>query len=285
MMVDYSKWIVSPDQNYKGMSYGDWVARWTNWLFSEEPERNEVQRDVVFLRGNVEYYHDLAKASERGGSVNPWEPFYNRTGVASVIISDDTPVLVPALTSTKVFGGGSEFGTMDTEEQVRRVARIDNDESGAIWATIESSDNKSSGAHGEQSLLPSVENGEHDLRKYRITSNVFKLWISEANQFWKNIFQYPINSGEHHAVTEGFFILLRSLPEGSYRLRFGGKGRGNYRTESVYDLHVSAECRRVSTVTDISSKPKGESIWLLSSGRPHRDIDKLQSFTGSRKTQ
>jgi len=269
-MVDYSKWIVSPDQNYKGMSYGDWVARWTNWLFSEEPERNEVQRDVVFLQGNVEYYRDLAKASERGGSVNPWEPFYNRTGDASIIISDDTPILVPALTSTKVFGGGSEFGTMDNEEQLRRVARIDNDESGAIWATIESSDGK-----GPVPLC-----GEN-LRNYRIASSIFKLWVSERNPYWKYIFQYPISPGEYDAVTDGFFILLRTLPEGSYRIRFGGKGRLDYRTDSVYDIHVSAAYRRRSTVTDISGRPE-QSVWKDDSsvldGIPKRSIPRLMKF-------
>jgi hypothetical protein len=157
---------------------------------------------------------------------------------------------------------------MTTEEQVRNITRIATDESGPIWATIESSD-------GKGRVLLCGDN----LRNYRITSPVFKLRISERNPYWKDIIQYPINPGEYDAITDGFFILLKSMPEGSYRIRFGGKGRlcPDYRTDSVYDIHVSAAYRRKSTVTDISGKPK-EHIWQAPDGMPERILPGLMKF-------
>ena len=137
-LADYSGLIVDPDNNYKGISYGDWVARWTNWLFSADPDRNEVQGDVVFLRGNVDYGTALQKAKAGNPLFNSWDFFYDRTGEAGVVISDFTSVVVPVITSTYLIGAESKYGILNTEEQVRSVTRIDNDQSVGIWATIES---------------------------------------------------------------------------------------------------------------------------------------------------
>jgi hypothetical protein len=277
-MVKYDDRVVGPEESYKGMPYGDWVARWTNWVFSDDPDSTEVLGDVLFLRGNLKYSQDLAKAEGTGlfmageakKSVDRWGSFLDRTGEASIVISDDTAIFVPVLTSTEFLGGASELGTMTTEEQVRNITRIATDESGPIWATIESSDGK-----GPVPLCG------QNLRNYRIASSIFKLWVSERNPYWKYIFQYPISPGEYDAVTDGFFILLRSLPEGSYRIRFGGKGRLDYRTDSVYDIHVSAAYRRRLTVTDISGRPE-QSVWKDDSsvldGIPKRSIPRLMKF-------
>jgi hypothetical protein len=196
------KKIVRPQESYNGMPYGDWVARWTNWVFSDDPDSTEVQGDVLFLRGNLKYSQDLAKAermslsiTEQGEKgVDKWASFYDRTGEDSIVIAEDKAIFVPVLTSTEFSGGVSEFGTMTTEEQVRNIARTATDESGPIWATIESYDKS-----GSKQLC------EDDLQNYRITSPVFKLRISERNPYWKDIIQYPINPGEYDAITDGFF--------------------------------------------------------------------------------
>ena len=46
--------------------------------------------------------------------------------------------------------------------------------------------------------------------------------------------------------------MIRSLPKGRYRLEFGGNGRGNYSTNSIYDIAV--EGLRKNTVMDNTTK-------------------------------
>ena len=276
---------MDPKDNYRGMSYGDWVARWTNWLFSPDPDRSEIQGDVVFLRGNVEYSAALQKAKAFNPLFDPWNSFYNRTGEAGLLISDVSCILVPVITSTYLLGAESRYGILNTEEQVRNVTRIDNDQSGGIWATIESNI-----AAGSTATLGATAATHRELTYFRVTSRMFKLSISEVNPFWKGIFEYaPLSSGEYDAVTDGFFLLLKAegLPEGSHRIRFGGKGRLEYRTDSIYDLYVDSKFRPASSVVDLSiSKPVKGSVWFPkgSTGAPDRvtgkpsQIDPLRNY-------
>jgi hypothetical protein len=73
------------------------------------------------------------------------------------------------------------------------------------------------------------------------------------------------------------------MPEGSYRIRFGGKGRLDYRTDSVYDIHVTANYHHKSTVTDISSSDQG--VWQAPNGKPKREhLPKLMKFSTKPKS-
>jgi hypothetical protein len=292
ILAALSKLIVQPEQTFQGLSYGDWAARWCNWLFSEEPDRTEVNDDVVFLRGNMEYYRYAAMApdtsKDRDDSIDPAELlFYDRTGDKGILISDKTPVFIPVLTATYFIGGGSESGVMYSEEQVRHKCRKENDLSGGIWLTLESnsvdqSNNSILKSTKRSGLLGTPSNPDQNLSNYRTSSRLFKLFVAEGNPFLKDMaVEYPINPGEYDAITDGFFVLLKHLNAGSYRIRFGGKGRGNYRTDAIYDIYVSPEYRHLSTVFDISDDPEGDAqqrksaAWL---GRiPKRDT--VRKFT------
>ena len=46
--------VVSPNENFGGMSYGEWAIEWNKWLFSEDPDTYDGG-NVLFLRGNVDY--------------------------------------------------------------------------------------------------------------------------------------------------------------------------------------------------------------------------------------
>ena len=64
-----------------------------------------------------------------------------------------------------------------------------------------------------------------------------------------------MDPGEYQAITDGFFIILKSLPANtSWRLRFGGKGRQKYyRTDAIYDIHVTSSERPRVMVRDVTS--------------------------------
>jgi hypothetical protein len=209
--------VVRPEQNFQGLSYGDWAAAWTNWLFSEDADRNEAQGSTLFLRGNIEHYGQDDKS------------FYDRTGDRCVVISKGTSILIPILTTTNFIGSQHEGNTYESEAQIRSAAQRENDNSGGIWALIQRLKNK-----GEWE--PIVK----DLLCYRVTSPVFTITIPERSAFLEKLTPlYSPGAGEHQAVTEGFFVLMKWLPEDTCRLQFGGKGRSNYRTNSIYDIHIA----------------------------------------------
>ena len=52
----------------------------------------------------------------------------------------------------------------------------------------------------------------------------------------------PIGPGAHDAVVRGCFILI-NLPQGRYRIDFGGHGTNNYFTRSIYDIYITGDQR------------------------------------------
>src|SRR5437899_792542 len=105
----YEDYVVRPEENYRGMSYGAWAASWSNWLFSEDADRNEAEGPIVFLRGNIDYKHSsyekptgddnsLAYHQDTGG-------FYDRRADGFVVIPRYKAILVPVLTAMEFIGG------------------------------------------------------------------------------------------------------------------------------------------------------------------------------------
>jgi len=230
----YENYVVKPEQNFKGMSYGDWAAAWSNWLFSEYADRTEAQGSMLFLRGNIEGYKDAVATS-----------FYDRTGDRCVIIPKEKAILIPVLTSMEFIGTHNQEETYDSEDMARNAAQTHNDKSGGIWALIQKFD------EGKLEWEPIVG----DLAKYRVTSSVHPLKISEKSAFLEKLsYEDHVGPGEYQAVTDGFFIIIKELPIGSYRLQFGGKGQQatNYRTNAIYDIHITENGRSNMLVRDIT---------------------------------
>jgi hypothetical protein len=49
---------------------------------------------------------------------------------------------------------------------------------------------------------------------------------------------YPPKPGNYQAITVGYFVLIKSLGIGTYRVKFGGSNGSVYHTNSVYDIKV-----------------------------------------------
>jgi hypothetical protein len=231
--------VLKPEENFRGMSYGNWAAVWSNWLYSDDPDRTDkFDEHMILLRGNLDYY----KYADEGdiSSLDESKRFYNRSGDEAVTICEGTAIFVPVLTAMYFIGREYEGTTLSNESQLRRAARRDNDMSGSIWATIQTPD--------KDTPEPIV----NDLRLFRVETPVFKLKISDKNPF----IQYILGDShrgteEYDAVTDGYFLILKSLPSKSCRIQFGGKGRGKYRTDAVYDIYI-ADCKSSTLVRDIS---------------------------------
>ena len=94
-----------------------------------------------------------------------------------------------------------------------------------------------------------------DINDYMIESPLFKLKVSERNPFLPHL-EVPLEPGEHDAVVVRLFLLVEGLPIGRYRIQFGGKGRGDYRTDAMYDILVDGD-KPLTTTQDFSKEPSG----------------------------
>lgn len=212
--------VVPVNENFRGLSYGEWISIWDNWLMSEDPD-NTIRKDILFLRGNLDYKPVTPD--------NEFPRFSDSTGVLvktdhnSETIFENTAILIPVLTAQYSIGDIYDGRRLKTEHELRDAVNRDSDESLRIWATI-NQNNKT---------LKIVS----DLNRYRVESPLFKLSIPDNSNLRLRT-QDAAKPGIYDTVVGGFFLIVHSLPKGRYRLEFGGNGRGNYSTNSIYDITV-----------------------------------------------
>ncbi len=127
---------------------------------------------------------------------------------------------------------------IEDELALREAVNRDSDESLNIYAIIMS--------HGRKSS-PIV----YDSNEYRIESPMYNLIIGLKSRF-RNGGEAPSDPGEYNSIMGGFFLIVRSMQVGQYRIKFGGVGRGNYATHSTYD--ISVRDKRRNLVSDVSNQ-------------------------------
>jgi hypothetical protein len=224
--------VVPATENFRGMSYGDWAVLWNKWLLSEEPD-NYAGSDVLFLRGNVDY--KVVGGTTGGPRHSDPKGFYDKTGKKGEQIFEGTAIFFPVVNAQLNIGEIYDGRLIKDEEGMRFVARKDIDEGGAMWATIT--------RKGDKKATRIVKN----LRDYRVESPLFKLVVSQMSQL-RDRMESPLETGIYDSVTVGYYVLIRSLPPSIYRIHFGGKGRGSYYTDSVYDITVHGKKKGDSVI-------------------------------------
>ena len=50
--------------------------------------------------------------------------------------------------------------------------------------------------------------------------------------------EYSLRPGDYQCVTAGYYLLISYLSPSTYRIEFGGEGRGDYYTKASYDIIV-----------------------------------------------
>jgi hypothetical protein len=223
------KYILQPEENFRGMSYGDLIARWNNWLLSSHPYYDGS--DILFLRGNMGYYTDpkafldMSDLSANGQTI----PY-------------GTAIFVPIITCQWNIGDYYEGKRIEDEETMRAAVRNYIDRGGPMWAT---------GLETDTNKLFYVD---EKLKRFYVESPRFQLDVSPQSTL-RTMIDDPPEPGQYDAVIGGYCVLLKDLPDGKYRLRFGGKGRRVYYTDSVWDITVMGDensQERMSSVKDIS---------------------------------
>jgi hypothetical protein len=89
----------------------------------------------------------------------------------------------------------------------------------------------------------------NNLKEYLIESPLFDLSISSKSKLRYKM-ENMLKPGKYKCVTVGYYILIKFLPSGKYRLQFEARGRGSYYTNSLYDIRVQGQ--KTDFVKDVS---------------------------------
>jgi hypothetical protein len=218
MIID----IVQPNENFGGMSYGEWVAEWNKWLLSEEPDTYDGG-NILFLRGNVDY-KPISPSSNSPRHIDR-KAIYDRTGSKGETILDGIAIFVPVITTVLFIGDNYEGKILKNEQDLRHYVNKDTDDTRKMWAAIK--------RKGDKNASTLVRN----LDEYRFESPLFKLRVPKGSLLRERM-ESTIKPGAYDAIAAGYFIMIRSLPPSFYRINFGGEGMGIYATNAVYDIEV-----------------------------------------------
>jgi len=220
--------VLPKSETFKGLSYGEWTAIWTNWFLSRDVDIYDGQ-DILFLRGHVDY----KPVSEVEGAIRYQDPksFLDMTGQKKQKILEGTSILIPVSVSYNAIGCYFEGKIIENEIELRNAVNGDLDNVRTLWATVTMNRTKKM-----MKLVP-------NLGSYRFESPLFKLTVPKDSAL-NNLVDEPLKPGIYDAIAAGYFVLLRGLIPSTYRIVFGSEGPGEYATRSVYDVAVFPDKRK-----------------------------------------
>jgi len=222
--------LFPPDRIYRGHSYGDLLAVWSNWIVGRYPDETNRGCPCYFLRG-LDFPEKLPTPE------NPQQVSYKER--ATLKIGHDK-LTIPE--GSMVF-----FGVLNTI-----IDSVDNpvadDPMSRLFAAEQ--DLKAGDAIPDVSQITidggSIKNGNAEIKMedYLVYSPEFTLHISEATYgtslapFFDRPFKH---TGSRPAVAAGCFFLVK-LYRGNHFIHTFARGpmeeHGVYRTEKLYQIEV-----------------------------------------------
>lgn len=207
--------VIPPDKNYLGLSYGEWSARWLNWLVSPDPDLHN-NGPVVFLRG-IDF--ELRQGGYR---------HFIRIDKQKIRISLNQAIFWPVICH---FVDEKMVPTLDDSQ--KRLTDVFN---GAI-----NSDYPPDKIQATIDAEPIT-----DLTEHFIASPDFVLHVPEPTygQSLGSLFQIPIiYPGDWRAAMCGYFIMIKPKPtaanSGSFVIASNGNAEDRYHTETIVEVEVN----------------------------------------------
>lgn len=184
--------VYSIDSKPYGVSYGEWTAKWWQWLLST-PQPNNPLTDTT------------GKNCGQNQNGPVWFIPGTEGGAATrtCTIPAGKAILFPIINAECSF---SERPTLKTESDLSQCAKSQNNPTTNLQASVD-------GVNLQQ------------LDKYRVTSPLFNLTFPA-----KNIFGSPV--GTTQAVADGWYVFLQPLASGKHEVHFSGITPGNPTTGS-----------------------------------------------------
>ena len=189
-----------------GLTYGEWSAKWWQWLTS------------IPTKDNPSVDETGAKCAVGQKEPNLW--FLSGTGGGEVTRACSIPagkaIFFPVLNVECDYLSPD----LKTESDLRKCAKDDQDKATNLQATVDGV------------AIP-------DLKSYRVQSPLFNMTLPKDNAMG-----YP--QGTTQAVSDGFWIILKPLPAGEHQIHFSGSlvdftatGPLNFVSDAKYDITVT----------------------------------------------
>jgi hypothetical protein len=198
--------VVLPNTEEVGNSYGEWSARWWQWLVSipaaTNPNLTSGPVDCTLGQSGQVWF--------LGGSFGD-KPSYKR----SCTIEGGKDLLVTPLTTLFGQGVGDCTGPSDCDPtQLRALAAV--------------------GEDNPQLLEVKVDNAQvKNLDQYRVASPVFTVFFPQNAVF-------GLEPGTHGpVVSDGYFVLLKPLSPGPHTIHLKGVANDGFTVEVTYYLTVT----------------------------------------------
>jgi hypothetical protein len=189
------------------LTYGEWTARWWQWVVSVPEGRNPSADETGVNCGEGQSGPVWFLAGTFGG-----------LNVRNCDIPAAKSIMFPVINAECSY---AEYPDLKTESELRSCAVSSNDGVTELMVTIDG-----------QAI------NETQLRTYRVQSPLFNLTLSE-----NNIFGLP--SSTTQAVSDGFWVFLPPLEPGQHEIHFRGaivdfttESQNNFVTESLYHVRV-----------------------------------------------
>jgi hypothetical protein len=198
--------VVQPNAIEFGNSYGEWSARWWQWLVSipaaTNPNLTSGAVDCTLGQSGQVWF--------LGGSFGD-TPSYTR----SCTIEGGKDLLVTPLTTLFGQGVGDCTGPSDCDPtQLRALAAVDQDNPQLLEVRVDKAQVK-------------------NLDQYRVTPPVFTVFFPQNAVF-------SLEPGTHGPmVSDGYFVILKPFSPGPHTIHLKGVSHGGFTVEVTYDLTVT----------------------------------------------
>ncbi len=249
--------IVLPDQNYKGLTYGNLIADWWKWIFSEYPDSR--QDDVVmFLRGVIGAPPRTSKEDLINGTLDIFnDPAYvnDRRGFNGITIKDSTAIFFPIADSNFVIGDRYKGQELQSTYECRVAARDELKTFEKAFVFIAKTDEKGN------VVKDHIESVVDNINLFYAESPEFTINVSPRNNIQQEA-AYELTLGNiYEGVAVGYYLLMTNFKEGTYRIWFGTASRLDYKTSGLYDIKVIKD-NNIFNVEDVSSEMKSSPMFL-----------------------
>jgi hypothetical protein len=225
------KWlgILEEDKIYRGQTYGNYLCEWLRVLHSARPMFAGYPREICFLSGNNSYVTNTS-TGERTQSQKFQNLAENKDGTfRGLHLSPITPIFLTAQCTFYSVGERLDYegNVLQSFQDCQFICRRDMQMSPSRYCTL-----KKDG---------SAPIDLFDKLCY-VETPPFSLTVSE-NGPMRERFEKPIEPGTYDTFAAAWALMLNTndkspLPDGKYRLQYGGVGRGDYKSDTVVDFKV-----------------------------------------------